>query len=265
MSVDDNSTRLQLLRNILIYLSLNEINETENLLFISNALRSIYVLNGSDTWRHSHSVIFQTIVYIKGSMGKTGIQLLGRSIEIITKWNNGGKFDFVIQKPVEKLCDHVQLDLARIDFITSSTYSSETMYSEMQSQLDDFSRQFTAKKEELNTTYKKLKNEIKQGQRETITILGIFAAIVISFTGGLVFSTSVLENINKASINRLIVVICGIGFVLFNLVWALLEFIRSLNDRKIKRSYFWWMTNGILFVSMIIALWCPSLGNHPWL
>ena len=31
-------------------------------------------------------------------------------------------------------------------------------------------------------------------QKEYITILGIFAAIVLAFTGGIVFSSSVLEN-----------------------------------------------------------------------
>ena len=40
-------------------------------------------------------------------------------------------------------------------------------------------------------------------QREYISILGIFAAVVLAFTGGIAFSTSVLKNINTVSVYRI--------------------------------------------------------------
>ncbi len=46
-------------------------------------------------------------------------------------------------------------------------------------------------------------------QKEYITILGIFAAIVLAFTGGIVFSSSVLENIDKPSIYRISLMACN--------------------------------------------------------
>lgn len=45
-----------------------------------------------------------------------------------------------------------------------------------------------------------IENDIENKQLENITILGIFSAIVITFVAGLVFSSSVLQNINKVSI-----------------------------------------------------------------
>ena len=39
-------------------------------------------------------------------------------------------------------------------------------------------------------------------QKEYITILGIFASIVLAFTGGMAFSSSILENIDKSSVYR---------------------------------------------------------------
>ena len=50
-------------------------------------------------------------------------------------------------------------------------------------------------------------------QKEYITILGIFAAIVLAFTGGIVFSSSVLENIDKPSIYRISLMAFIIGLV----------------------------------------------------
>ena len=45
-----------------------------------------------------------------------------------------------------------------------------------------------------------LKKEIKGVEKEYISILGIFAAIVLAFVGGITFSTSVLQNISSVSV-----------------------------------------------------------------
>ena len=47
---------------------------------------------------------------------------------------------------------------------------------------------------------------MESSQREYIAILGIFAAVVLAFTGGIAFSTSVLNNVAKASIYRTVTV-----------------------------------------------------------
>lgn len=76
----------------------------------------------------------------------------------------------------------------------------------------------------------KLYTEIKTIEKEYITILGIFASIVLSFVGGITFTTSVLQNIDKASIFRLALVIEVLGFVLMNLTYILISFILEIND-----------------------------------
>ncbi len=70
-------------------------------------------------------------------------------------------------------------------------------------------------------------------QKEYITILGIFAAIVLEFTGGMAFSSSVLENIDKSLIYRIILVVCVIGLILFNVMWLLIDFIRDINGKGV--------------------------------
>lgn len=74
-----------------------------------------------------------------------------------------------------------------------------------------------------------IENDIENKQLENITILGIFSAIVITFVAGLVFSSSVLQNINKVSIYRLTFVIWLLGFILINALQKLFNFITAIN------------------------------------
>jgi len=88
-------------------------------------------------------------------------------------------------------------------------------------------------------------------QKEYITILGIFAAIVLAFTGGIVFSSSVLENIDKASIYRLSLMAFIIGLVFFNLIWILIDFIRDINGKVIRKKWIVMLVNLILIGGII--------------
>ena len=70
-------------------------------------------------------------------------------------------------------------------------------------------------------------------QKEHVTILGIFSSIVITFVAGMVFSSSVLNNIDKASIYRLVFIMALIALMIFNLVYLLLDFIAKINNQRI--------------------------------
>lgn len=91
--------------------------------------------------------------------------------------------------------------------------------------------------------------ELKSKEKEYITILGIFASIVLAFVGGLVFSTSVLENINAVSIYRLLLVIGLLAFVLINVIYLLVRFITEINGKPIKFRI--WVYDIVVLVYLI--------------
>lgn len=62
-------------------------------------------------------------------------------------------------------------------------------------------------------------------QRNYVTILGIFAAIVVGFTGGFSFSGSVLDSIGNADVYCLIFASSIGGMVVFDLVFAMYFFV----------------------------------------
>ncbi len=86
--------------------------------------------------------------------------------------------------------------------------------------------------EGLKDTVEEVKKKTEEVQKDSITILGIFASIVLSFTAGMVFSSSVLENIDKASPYRIVGVVLLIGMVLTDLIALLLVYIDRIRMVK---------------------------------
>ncbi len=105
-----------------------------------------------------------------------------------------------------------------------------------------------------------LHKEIKGIEKEYISILGIFAAIVLAFVGGITFSSSVLQNIGKVSIYRLLVVVVMLAFVIVNVIWLLIKFIAEINDKDIKlfKIGLFDTVCGILMIEIIVA-WALNL------
>lgn len=105
-----------------------------------------------------------------------------------------------------------------------------------------------------------LHKEIKGIEKEYISILGIFAAIVLAFVGGITFSSFVLQNIGKVSIYRLLVVVVMLAFVIVNVIWLLIKFIAEINDKDIKlfKIGLFDTVCGILMIGIIVA-WALNL------
>lgn len=97
----------------------------------------------------------------------------------------------------------------------------------------------------------------------TVTILGIFAAIVLAFSGAFSFSSSIMQNINGASIYRLVGVIVLLGIVCFNLIFCLIIYLLkgskiSKDAFSIIRFYFPLLLTDIILLTILgltIAAW----------
>ncbi len=80
----------------------------------------------------------------------------------------------------------------------------------------------------------KLEARLSQKTAETsITVLGIFATVVITIIAGLFFSSSVLENINNASVWRLGMASSVVGLVCFNMITLMIMYLSRFTNEKI--------------------------------
>ena len=110
-----------------------------------------------------------------------------------------------------------------------------------------------------------LEKTIQGVEKEYVSILGVFASVILAFVGGMTFSTSVLNNIAKASIFRLLIVTNLLAFVLFNTIIILLKFIFVINSNKQDFPFRAKQVNIILliFALLILISWCFSLNDMP--
>ncbi|WP_276788561.1 hypothetical protein [Veillonella magna] len=118
-----------------------------------------------------------------------------------------------IKKLIVKIFDHIQL----------ANYQNDNLTSIVANNVEDIKDSVT----------RNLLEQIKKIEREYISILGIFAAIILTFVGGITFSTSVLDNISSSSIFRLLLIIDFLAFILINTLYLLIKFILTINDKTI--------------------------------
>ena len=169
----------------------------------------------SDDFRHLYSEVFGIITRIDGARPDS-LNILSRNIQVLYKQaieenGNGGLIDDILCKKIAKLYDHVNLDIARIDYTRS------------------IANELNKKHEDVARGLESIRVKAGEMQKDYITILGIFSSIIITFVAGMAFSTSVLANIDKASIYRLVFIVSLLGMGLFNLVNLLLRFIQTVN------------------------------------
>lgn len=153
------------------------------------------------------------------------------------------------RKIVIKIYDHAQLAIHQIE------NASNIFANSIVDVKNKLSHERAEIEKEFRNTIEEFRNELKNIEKGYITILGIFASIVLAFVGAITFTTSVLQNIDKASIFRLILIVDVIGAVVINILYLLISFILKINGEYNKSNKaFIIIANGTLFGIAILVL-----------
>lgn len=109
-----------------------------------------------------------------------------------------------------------------------------------------------------------LQKQVKSVEKEYISILGIFASIVLAFVGGITFTTSVLQNISAVSVFRLLLVVDFLSFVLINIIYILIKFIFTINEKNAKLFNIKALNITCLIIGIaIVVSWILSINQIP--
>lgn len=223
-----------------------------------------------EDFRHFYSDIFAVLSLIDKDPSLGDMDILGQNMDIVRKGyqpkttDSNGKL-INITKQINKLYDHINLEIARMNYFKKNETRTER-------ELLRVSDTLTEVKDNVKQMEKAV-DKVDEMQKQYVTILGIFASIVLAFVGGITFSTSVLQNINSASIYRLILVIDLLAFVLVNVIWLLLSFVSEINDKTIKTFRLKWFNIACVVVTaLIIVAWVLNVqaiadflyGLLPW-
>lgn len=170
-------------------------------------------------YRHKYSKI-TTIILNSTRDKEQAFMTLTQNIRTLKEIQDNKEVESIKPK-LEKLYDHMNLECIRLQD-----------FDEKMSRVKDVSNKL---EDDLNKNYKKLSEELNKQQTQYITILGIFASIVLTFVGGLAFSTSVLSNIDKANAYRLVFVMAFIALFFGNILYLLFSFLSKYPYQKRKK------------------------------
>ena len=211
-------------------------------------------------FRHFYSDIFSVLTQINDGDNQGSIDVLGQNMDILLCGYQAKNSDdegrlIDISDQIRKLYDHISLDIARIKYSEKGDVevSGQESVEKIRSQInDDESKIIT-----LQDSVKEATVKADKMQKEYVSILAIFAAVIGVFFSGVGFSTSVLSNIDKSSIYRILLGVTILGMFLFNLLALLLGFIREIvvNKTWSLRVYIIGNLAFIIILALIYVAW----------
>lgn len=219
-----------------------------------------YAPDNEKRFRHFYSDIFSVLTQINDGDDQGSIDVLGQNMDILLcgyqakNSDDEGKL-IDISDQIRKLYDHISLDIARIKYSEKGDVevSGQESIEKIRSQInDDESKIIT-----LQDSVKEATVKADKMQKEYVSILAIFAAVIGVFFSGVGFSTSVLSNIDKSSIYRILLGVTILGMFLFNLLALLLGFIREIvvNKTWSFRVYIIGNLAFIIILALIYVAW----------
>ena len=240
-------------------------NPKERVDFYKRLEALYYAPTEAEAFRHFYSDVFAVLTQIHNGESSGSIEILGQNLDMLRKnyraikTDDQGKLIDVSEK-LKKLYDHVNLDIARL---TYADFTNQQMV--RQDNIRNINASVTMLEEKLSQSQGDvdlLKEKLANTQKEYVTILGIFAAVVLAFTGGLVFSASVLDNVQQSSVYRLILITLVIGLVLTNILFVLFHYIDTLvHDGRSQITRPMRLVNIILLclIALLILAWVFGL------
>lgn len=218
----------------------NEENFTEeNFLIYYNKFQQIYCID----FRHDYSEVSRFLFSITSNYDER--TMLAALIKSIYDYSAGQdkEEESSTTHSLRKLNDHINLEIIRMIEIERISQQA-TSASEVAAGAIDEIRNYEEELKDIEEKIKHSQNSIEKidykmenSTTESITILSIFAAIVITFTGGLSFISNALSGINKVEPYRLTMFILLIGIVMFNSIFLLLYMLGKIIGKKTCSSY----------------------------
>lgn len=216
------------LKDFLIFLSKDELTESKYT-DAKDFIKKIYI----NDYRHKYSLI-STFIYKNNDLR---LNTISENLRNIIKQNG---LDNKQIKSLEKLYDHINLELVRLNYTNSIASKIENL---------------KETSEKIQKDSHEVKTIIDKQQTNYITILGIFASIILAFVSGLTFTNSILANIDKVGIYRFLLIMCFIALFIVNILYYLFSFLKSIiKQEKEKCCNFAFIFFNIFIVASIIIL-----------
>lgn len=208
------------------------------------ALSEIY----QDNFRHMYSGLFGVLTQLD-----TGVRvcLEQNLLAIYQKVNEEESPEGELCKGVRKLYDHVSLDISRMGYWEGVQKIYGQQFEKTANAQVDLAKQIRTQKKKLEKT-----------KNEYITILGIFAAIILGAVGSLTYAGKVLEGASnqQTDLTRLIIIAMVLGAVLVSVANTFLSFILKVNSKEDRfKGWSWSECMWLIVIAGVVAIGVAKL------
>ncbi len=137
-----------------------------------------------------------------------------------------------------------------IDRIEKANNSTKNMISDgfkirlLKHTFDSSNLEFT----KLDNSVKELKSRYDKNMIDIVAIISLFVAVSIGMVSGISFSLQAFENITNLNVFTMCLAVSLIGFVIFNLFYALFKFVAKLCGKELDKK------GNFVFVDVVFIL-----------
>ena len=225
MLIEESRRRQGELKKYLIEMSLTCMEESE-IRKMAIKYKSLY----SDGFRHNYSEFFPFIVDIAKNESGYSIDYLSNNLEALRTlveqdYVNGEKEFKGLYRPLSKLSDHINLEIGRYSY-----------YSTSEQKVMDLEKRNQSLQNELKTSTQELKDareSVSSVQTELIAVLSIFAAIVLTFSGSMSLMGNAFSSIVSVSGIKSVFFVLLCGFVVCNIIFLMMYIVGKITRRSI--------------------------------
>ncbi len=242
MFPDETRKRQERLSNEIYFLAQGMLNtQNKEQLDVIARLQKIY----KDGFKHYYSDLFPVVLAVFDENSQYNKEYLTGNLETIRNeleldYSNGIDQFKDIYSQFTKLCDHLNLQISELNVfseIQDRTKDATELMSSTNGELRIATKDLQQATMELEQTTPELVKANKKAdslQTELIAVLSIFAAIVITFSGGITFLGSVMTSIKDVNYFESIIlaaIVCGM--VLFNTIFLMMYMVSKITERSI--------------------------------
>lgn len=209
-------------------ISTEDKNYEEYIVLFSSLLNNIY----SNDFRHSYSNITSTIYAIlkdSDNPEEKGNTIINNLTEISKKINNN------IYQNYNKLLDHVSLDIQHFLNIHDNLQSIKTTEESLDKLRKEIEEE-TKKNNEIADKISYIHKETENLNNQLVSILGIFAGIILAFFGGVSIISSSLSNMHLVSRYKIVFVITLIGLIVIDCISILMLTIGKIIGKDLHKT-----------------------------
>lgn len=217
---------------------------------ISNRFREIY----RGGFRHRYSAFHPMLSeIIASSDAEQGVaEFLIYNLNVISAYienkyiTNGQSEDTKIYRPIYKLCDHINLEMTRINEQRGQEIRLQELYAQIQvaqnnqerasADAEEAARRAASaleKSEEASKHSEKARKKVNRAQSDVLAILSVFAAVILAFMGGMTFLGGAMSSISETRVYKFVIACCICGFIIFNTIFLLLYIVSKIIEKPI--------------------------------